>query len=116
MQVLNKEGKLTPEQAQFMAPTRPKEELYDLQNDPHEVHNLAEDRKLRGVLRAHGRQLDKWITSTQDRGEQPEDPQVVAYWQKDMTESYKNQMEKRGLSADTSDEEYLKWWEKKLLG
>ena len=34
MQVLHKEGKLTPEQAQFMAPTRPKEELYDLQNDP----------------------------------------------------------------------------------
>jgi uncharacterized sulfatase len=116
MQVLHKQGKLTPEQAQFMAPTRPKEELYDLQNDPHELHNLADDRKLRGVLREHSRKLDAWIKTTRDQGEQPEDPKVVAYWQNDMARSYKEQMEKRGLSPDVSDEEYLKWWEKKLLG
>lgn len=114
MQVLHKEGKLTPEQAQFMAPTRPKEELYDLQNDPHELHNLADDRKLRGVLREHSRRLDQWIKATGDQGEQPEDPKIVAYWQNNMTESYKQQMEKRGLAPDVSDEEYLKWWEKKL--
>jgi N-sulfoglucosamine sulfohydrolase len=116
MQVLNQEGKLTPEQAQFMAPARPKEELYDLQNDPCELHNLAEDREFRNVLREHSRKLDAWIKSTGDQGEQPEDPNVVAYWQQDMAESYKKQMEKRGLSPDISDEEYLKWWEKKLLG
>jgi len=116
MQVLNKEGKLTPEQAQFMAPTRPKEELYDLRNDPHELHNLAEDRKLRGVLRQHSRELDDWIKTTGDRGEQPEDPKAVAYWQDDMAKSFVQQMEKRGLSPRVSDEEYLKWWEKKLLG
>jgi uncharacterized sulfatase len=116
MQVLNKEGKLTPEQAQFMAPTRAKEELYDLQNDPHELHNLAGDRKLKNVLRDHSRKLDDWIKSTGDQGERPEDPKVVASWQNDMTQSYKEQMEKRGLAPDISDEDYLKWWEKKLLG
>jgi len=116
MQVLNKEGKLTPEQAQFMAPTRPKEELYDLQKDPHELHNLAEDRKFRGVLREHSRQLDAWIKATGDQGEQPEDAKVVAYWQNDMAESFAKQMKQRGLAPDISDEEYLKWWEKKLLG
>ena len=116
MQVLHKEGKLTPEQAQFMAPTRPQEELYDLQKDPHELHNLADDRKHRRLLREHSRKLDEWIKATGDQGEQPEDPKVVAYWQKDMAESYQKQMEKRGLSPDISDEEYLKWWEKKLLG
>jgi N-sulfoglucosamine sulfohydrolase len=116
MQVLHKEGKLTPEQAQFMAPTRPKEELYDLQNDPHELHNLAEDRKHQGILREYSRRLDQWIKTTKDQGEQPEDPKVVAYWQNDMTESYKKQMEQRGLTPDVSDEEYLKWWEKRLLG
>ena len=116
MQVLNKEGKLTPEQARFMAPTRPKEELYDLQKDPHELHNLADDRKFRNVLREHSRKLDAWTKSTGDQGEKPEDAKVVAYWQQDMAQSYKKQMEQRGLSPDISDEEYLKWWEKKLLG
>jgi uncharacterized sulfatase len=116
MQVLHNQGKLTPEQAQFMAPTRPKEELYDLQNDPYELHNLADDPKLRRVLREHSRKLDEWIKTTKDQGEQPEDPKVVAYWQNDMTQSYRQQMEKRGMSPKVSDEEYLKWWEKKLLG
>jgi uncharacterized sulfatase len=116
MQVLHKEGKLTPEQAQFMAPTRPKEELYDLQEDPHELHNRAENRKFRSVLRRHSRKLDEWIKETGDQGEQPEDPKVIAYWQEEMAKSYKQQMEKRGLAPDISDEEYLKWWEKKLLG
>ena len=115
-QVLHKQGKLTPEQAQFLAPTRPEEELYDLQSDPHELHNLAQERKLRNVLREHSRKLDEWIKATEDRGEKPEDPKVVAYWQENMMESYRQQMTQRGLSPDVSDEEYLKWWEKRLLG
>jgi len=116
MQVLSAQGKLTPEQARFMAATRPKEELYDLQNDPYEMTNLAEQAKLRGVLREHRKVLDEWIKATGDRGETPEDPKIVAYWQDDMMKSYKQGMEKRGLSSEMSDEEYLKWWEQKLLG
>ena len=116
MQVLHSQGQLTPEQDQFLAPSRSKEELYDLQKDPHELHNLADDRKLRGVLREHSRKLDGWIKSTQDEGEQPEDPQAVAYWQDAMTKSYMQEMTRRNLAPDISDEEYLKWWEKKLLG
>ena len=37
------EGKATTEQAMFWEPTKPAEELYDLQSDPHEVKNLASD-------------------------------------------------------------------------
>jgi uncharacterized sulfatase len=37
----NKEGKLTKEQALFASATKPVEELFDLQADPDEVHNLA---------------------------------------------------------------------------
>jgi N-sulfoglucosamine sulfohydrolase len=116
MQVLHKQGKLTPDQEKFMAASRPKEELYDLQQDPHELHNLAEDPKLRRILREHRAKLDEWIKATADKGESPEDPKEVAYWQDDMMKSYKSQMEKRGLSPETSDEDYLNWWEKKLLG
>lgn len=34
-------GKLVFPQTTFFAPTKPVEELYDTQTDPHEVHNLA---------------------------------------------------------------------------
>ena len=38
MRRLLAEQELTPEQARIMAETRPREELYDLQSDPHELH------------------------------------------------------------------------------
>jgi N-sulfoglucosamine sulfohydrolase len=116
MEVLHAQGRLTPDQEKFMAPARPKEELYDLQEDPHELHNLAEDPKLARVLKEHRKKLDEWIKGTGDQGEEPEDPQVVAACQDEMMESYKQGMADRGLSPRISDEEYLKWWEKKLLG
>jgi len=43
------EGKLAPEQARFWQ-TKPPEELYDLQNDPDEVHNLADSPEHQGTL------------------------------------------------------------------
>ncbi|MDB4474055.1 sulfatase [Opitutaceae bacterium] len=43
LNVLNLEGKLTPEQAAFLAPTKPEFELFDLRKDPHEVRNVAND-------------------------------------------------------------------------
>jgi uncharacterized sulfatase len=116
MQVLHEQGKLTEAQARFMAATRPKEELYDLKLDPCELRNLAEEGRSRRILQEHRAKLDEWIKATGDEGETPEDPQVVAYWQDDMMKSYRQQMTKRGLSPDISDEDYLKWWEQKLLG
>jgi arylsulfatase A-like enzyme len=44
------QGKLNAAQARFFQPTKPKEELYDLQNDPWEVSNLAEDARYRETL------------------------------------------------------------------
>lgn len=41
MRRLQKEGKLSDEQALFFAPCKPEEELYDLTTDPHELNNLA---------------------------------------------------------------------------
>ena len=43
MRQLHVEGKLNADQARPFAPSRPSEELYDLQNDPHELVNLAAD-------------------------------------------------------------------------
>ncbi len=43
MNVMNMKGQLTKEQAAFMAPNKPKVELYDLKKDPYETHNVAKD-------------------------------------------------------------------------
>lgn len=45
---------------------RPKYELYDLDNDPHEVNNLADDPKLRPVLIELLDKLDKFQRDTDD--------------------------------------------------
>ncbi len=62
-----------PEAAKlFTAGSKPAEELYDLENDPHEVHNLASDpaqgQHLERLRQAH---LD-WVEETRDLGLLPE--------------------------------------------
>lgn len=114
MQVLHKQGKLTPEQEAFMAPNRPAEELYDLRSDPHEVHNVADDPRYEKVLAKLRARLDRWIVETDDKGETPEDPISAKQADEQAEKSFSSTMEKRGLSVDISDEDYLKWWEKWL--
>jgi uncharacterized sulfatase len=69
-------GQLPPKAAQFMAEHKPSEELYDLQADPHEVHNLIDQVAARPELAAA---LDRlraahrsWILETRDTGLIPE--------------------------------------------
>jgi len=71
---LKAEGKLTPEQALFAADHKPVEELYDLENDPHEVRNLAADAAHNERLRAMRKLLDECIEQTGDQGRIMEDP------------------------------------------
>lgn len=73
------ENKLTPAQAALAQPTMPAEELYDMEADPFQIHNLAGSDKaadkealarLRGVL-------EKWIEDSNDQGRTFEPPEVV---------------------------------------
>ena len=115
MQVLHKQGKLTEAQQHFMASHRPAEELYDLQADPHEIRNLADDPRHRKVLEDLRRRLDRWIVETSDHGRTPESAQVRDQWDRTMAGQYAAWMKNKGLSPEVSDEEYLTWWEKRLL-
>lgn len=78
---LHAAGKLTPAQEVLCQPTMPAEELYDLENDPHEIHNLAESAepehqatlvRMRGLVEA-------WIEQTDDQGRVFETPEVVRH-------------------------------------
>lgn len=53
----------------FFGPKKPEEELYDLANDPHEIRNLAEDPKYKGILQEHRDLLADWISETGDQGQ-----------------------------------------------
>ena len=69
MNVLNLQGKLTPEQAAFMSPTKPEIELFDLRSDPHEVHNVVGDPKYATVKTEMLAELNKWRTDViHDKG------------------------------------------------
>jgi len=60
LNVLNLKGKLTPEQAAFMAPKKPEIELFDIEKDPHQVHNVANDSKYAKVKSELLAELENW--------------------------------------------------------
>ncbi|MAF13074.1 arylsulfatase [Candidatus Poribacteria bacterium] len=111
MESLHARGELTSEQARFMAETRPAEELYDLDADPHELHNLAESAEHAPVLEDLRRRLERWIDETGDNGETPENPAIAAYWDDHMAANFAQAMGERGLATDIAPDDYLRWWE-----
>lgn len=69
---LNAEGKLTPDQALFVAPTKPAEELYDIIKDPFEINNLAKLPGYQQQLTGMQKILANWVKQTGDKGQYPE--------------------------------------------
>ena len=65
-------GQMNKTQLVFFSNDRAPEEFYDLENDPHEIHNLAADPKYAGELRRHRQLLAQWIKETGDQGQKPE--------------------------------------------
>lgn len=66
------EGIASPGVAQFLVPTKPREELYDTEADPHEMHNLAGDPQFRDVLERMRKRHLQWVLETRDLGLVPE--------------------------------------------
>ena len=113
MQVMHKNGELTPAQAHFMADTRPAEELYYLDDDPYEINNLADDPADQDKLIELRQVLDEWLAEV-DTATYPEDSAAIAYAQQDMQRSFEERMKKYGLTHEVSDEDYLRYWEGQL--
>ena len=69
---LHAAGKLNAAQSLQMAEQRPEEELYDLSQDPWELHNLAGDPEQQARLSDFRALLGRWIMDSDDQGRYPE--------------------------------------------
>lgn len=72
MRRLHAAGELNDIQQLFFRSTKPVEELYDTQADPHEIRNLAADPQFQGPLQRLRKALDIWARDTGDLGLIPE--------------------------------------------
>jgi N-sulfoglucosamine sulfohydrolase len=84
MRKLNMEGKLSEAEKVFFIDVKPMEELYDLQKDPFELNNLANDAKFNDVLvamRNETRKQEALNQSSDKRNEpQPSEAYKVLEW------------------------------------
>jgi N-sulfoglucosamine sulfohydrolase len=65
-------GEMNETQLIFFGDKKPPEELYDLEKDPHEIHNLAENPGFSEVVENHRKLLAGWIRRTGDKGQATE--------------------------------------------
>jgi arylsulfatase A-like enzyme len=72
-------GTLDKAQQLLFTSTRPEEELYDLRNDPWEIHNLAADPAYQDRVTEFRQRLDDWMERTNDHG-----PESEAMYDSDM--------------------------------
>ncbi len=76
LRTMHEQGKLPAPAERYFAPSKPTEELYDLEADPHELNNLADSAEHRDVLeRMRQAHLD-WVLETRDVGMIPE-PEII---------------------------------------
>lgn len=63
---LYRSGKLPEKQKQIFQIPRPAVELYDTENDPHELHNLAGNKDHTHIQKRLTLKLNQWISETED--------------------------------------------------
>ena len=66
-----KAGELDETQSRFFLP-KPPEELYNVENDPHNIHNLVNDPEYQAVLNELREANQKWLVKIKDIGFIPE--------------------------------------------
>jgi N-sulfoglucosamine sulfohydrolase len=98
MRKMYKEGKLNEDQKPFFEPTKPKEELYNLKEDPHQLKNLANNTDYKDVLeklRAKTLEFDKEIvpiSAIYNPSSVPGQP-FINWFQKEKPAAYKQMKE-----------------------
>jgi arylsulfatase A-like enzyme len=96
MRELHDQGKLNPIQEYLFNPTRPVEELYDMENDPCEINNLAGDHAYSDIKQHLSDVLETWIMESNDQGRFREPNEVIEEWEQQM-KNYYSKREKSGI-------------------
>ena len=77
---LRDEGKLNAAQMDWFRPTKPDEELFDLQADPFELNNLAKNPQYADKIKELKSAHEKWLKDYKDWGAIPEMDMVKQWW------------------------------------
>lgn len=107
---LHREARLTPLQRVLVDPRAP-EELYDVEADPHQLHNLAGSPAHRVALEELRGELNRWIRETGDRGEMADRPEVVHFFEEYGREGARERMgaiEQTRRQVEEVDANYLR--------
>lgn len=109
LEIMKARGLKTEADGLLYADRKPREELYDLSVDPHQLINLADDSAYASQLTQFRDQLSTWSLETNDLGGEPDpDLQPLLDWLEGPGK-YKHLTDK-GLPQDLTDYEYLEWW------
>ena len=77
---LRDENQLNEYQGQWFRNKKPGEELFDTQNDPHELNNLADDPNFQDKLLELRNECDRWMAEIRDMGHIPEEALILKFW------------------------------------
>ncbi|MFI4911887.1 MAG: sulfatase [Sedimentisphaeraceae bacterium JB056] len=114
MRYLDSKNELNDDQKAFMGRARPYQELYDIEDDPFEICNLAEVDKYKGILEKMSQELDRWISDTDDAGEIPEDYKTQVRWYLNNQKWYNGTLIERNMLDNDTSQAHVEYWEKRL--
>ncbi len=77
---LHEKGELNEYQDDWFKPTKPLEELYDVENDPDELHNLASDPAYKEKLEELRKAFRTWMNEVGDLSYMPEKEMLANWW------------------------------------
>ncbi len=90
---MNYDGRLNATQRLFFRTTKPAEELYDVNADPHEIRNLAGQSRHAAVLKEMRAALEQWMADTGDLGAVPEEELIARGLVADRLQDYNLRIE-----------------------
>lgn len=73
-------GTLDEYQAQWFRESKPEEELFDVENDPYELNNLAEDPEYASKVEELSSEMDAWLSEIGDQPNLPERELIEQLW------------------------------------
>jgi N-sulfoglucosamine sulfohydrolase len=112
LRVLNESGGLDTFQAQWLRPTRPEIEIYDLQTDARGLHDVSQHPDRAAAIAKMRGELDAWIRTTGDQGasgDPPTEPSMETIL-KEKRADYNRTWKARLKNPEPTDAERLAWW------